>query len=235
MTDKSASLILDALSRAAAIPEGVPLHGGKATPGLFAATSSGREAARQCKDEGLLRVVRTQTNGKAIQEICAVTEKGLDYLLKQVSPRRVLEEFVRVLEQRRSEWDEIATVARQTQLGFDALRASAEKVLQQVQQKVSTSMGEEASDAWPSLVLSHLARRQETGVTGDCPLPQLYQTARQTSPTLTIGRFHDGLRRLHEQKQIYLHPWTGPLYDIPEPALALLVGHEVVYYASTRN
>ena len=31
--------------------------------------------------------------------------------------------------------------------------------------------------------------------------------------------------------QVYLHPWTGPLYALPEPAFALLVGHEVAYYA----
>jgi hypothetical protein len=51
---------------------------------------------------------------------------------------------------------------------------------------------------------------------------------------LTIGRFHDGLRRLHDEGQAYLHPWTGPLYAMPEPAFALLVGHEVAYYASPR-
>ena len=28
--------------------------------------------------------------------------------------------------------------------------------------------------------------------------------------------------------------WTGPLYAIPEPPLALLVGHEIAYYASPR-
>ena len=53
--------------------------------------------------------------------------------------------------------------------------------------------------------------------------------ARACSPDL------DGLRKLHQQEQIYLHPWTGPLYDLPEPALALLVGHEVAYYASRRE
>jgi len=30
-------------------------------------------------------------------------------------------------------------------------------------------------------------------------------------------------------------PWTGPLYDLPEPHFALLVGHEVAYYASSRR
>ena len=51
-------------------------------------------------------------------------------------------------------------------------------------------------------------------------------------PELTIGAFHDTLRALQTAGDIYLHPWTGPLYDIPEPPYALLVGHEVAYYAS---
>jgi hypothetical protein len=51
---------------------------------------------------------------------------------------------------------------------------------------------------------------------------------------VTIGQFHDGLRRLHDGATIYLHPWTGPLYELPEPRFALLVGHEIAYYASSR-
>jgi hypothetical protein len=43
------------------------------------------------------------------------------------------------------------------------------------------------------------------------------------------------LRQLREQQQIELHPWTGPLYAIPEPVYALLCGHEVVYYARKRS
>jgi hypothetical protein len=81
----------------------------------------------------------------------------------------------------------------------------------------------------------HLETWHAAGVLEDCPLPELYRSARQAYPTLTIGQFHDSLRQLHERAQIYLHPWTGPLYEIPEPALALLVGHEIAYYASTRR
>jgi hypothetical protein len=62
----------------------------------------------------------------------------------------------------------------------------------------------------------------------------LYRRACQTH-TLSIGQFHDVLRRLHERDQVYLHPWTGPLYAMPEPQVALLVGHEIAYYASIRH
>ena len=87
---------------------------------------------------------------------------------------------------------------------------------------------------WPGAVLSYLGRRQDAGATEDCPLPELFRHARLSSPGLTIGHFHDGLRRLLDAGHIYLHPWTGPLYALPEPPYALLVGHEIAYYASKR-
>lgn len=80
-----------------------------------------------------------------------------------------------------------------------------------------------------------LQRWQQSGVSDDCPLPQLYRQICPAIPDMTIGRFHDELRRLHDFGQIYLHPWTGPLYEVPEPAYALLVGHLVAYYASLKD
>ena len=61
MVDKSAPLVLDALSRAVADPGGLPLFSGKQAPGLFAATAAAKQAAQQCKDDGLLHIVRTET------------------------------------------------------------------------------------------------------------------------------------------------------------------------------
>jgi hypothetical protein len=92
-----------------------------------------------------------------------------------------------------------------------------------------------AADFWLGNALAFLQQRQSRGALGDCPLPELFREARTIAPTLSIGQFHDGLRTLHTREQIYLHPWTGPLYGLPEPTLALLVGHEVAYYASPRN
>ncbi len=70
---------------------------------------------------------------------------------------------------------------------------------------------------------------------GDCPLPELFALAKAAAPRLTIGQFHDAVRSLAVKQAIYLHPWTGPLYEMPQPALALLSGHEVAYYVSLRE
>jgi hypothetical protein len=235
MADRPTQILLDGLSRAAADPAGLPLFGGKSSAGLFAATASGRAVAQRCKDEGLLRVVGTEPRGKAPLEVCAITDKGLAYLLGQVNPRQVLEDFIRALDARQSQAGELLMMARQMQAGLDALKLSAEKVLEQVGRPVASGNGSaNGSETWPGEVLSYLARRQEAGASEDCPLPELFRHARLTAPGLTVGHFHDGLRRLHEARQVYLHPWTGPLYALPEPPFALLVGHEIAYYASKR-
>ena len=69
----------------------------------------------------------------------------------------------------------------------------------------------------------------------DCPLPELYRSLSLLDSPPTIGEFHDCLRKLHADGALYLHPWTGPLYALPEPAFALLAGHNIAYYASPRG
>jgi hypothetical protein len=68
----------------------------------------------------------------------------------------------------------------------------------------------------------------------DCPLPDLFTSLSTLDPPPTVGQFHDALRQLHADGRIYLHPWTGPLYALPEPLIALLSGHEIAFYASLR-
>jgi hypothetical protein len=245
LADKSSQLVLCALSRAVADPGGVPLHGNKARPGLFATNALGRQAAQRCKDDGLLRVIQTEIQGVATREFCAITEKGLAYLLSQLSPKQVLEDFIRALDARQAQAVELQTLARQMQASLDALKTTAEKVLQQVpQQPLPVANGlsphpvtppASAKDDWFAAALSHLASWQGSGASEDCPLPELFRQAQQADAGLTIGRFHDGLRRLHGEGRIYLHPWTGPLYALPEPPYALLIGHEIAYYVSLRT
>jgi hypothetical protein len=184
LADKSQSLVLDALARAAAEPRGLPLLGTKAAAGLFAKNAAGKKAAQHTKNEGLVRVLREETKGKSTQEICILTEKGLGLLLAQANPGPALDAFVCALE---------------------------------------------------AVLVRYLARRQESGALDDCSLPELYRHLRAHASGLTMGQFHDLLVRLLESGTIYLHPWTGPLYELPEPACALLVGHEVAYYASLRK
>jgi hypothetical protein len=238
VADRSTQLVLDALRHAVAEPAGVSLHGNRKTRGLFAATAAARLAAERCKLDGYLRVVQSEARGKQTLEICAITEKGLAYLLSEVSPRQVLEELVQALQAHQHQVSELVTSARQWQKGLEALQATVERILHQIQQPgsaVGPAASANGSDAWLAGVLAYLAQWQAASASADCPLHDLYRQACRSAPGLSIGHFHDGLRRLYDQGSIYLHPWTGPLYEIPEPPYALLVGHEIAYYASLRG
>jgi hypothetical protein len=238
MADKMTQILVDALERAVAEPDGIPLLATRAAAGLFSLTPAGKQVAERSKELGYLRVLRTETRAKTIQEICAITERGLTFLLAQTSPRKVLEDLIRALEARQAQANELAAMARQIQATLESYRTVTEKVLQQLvnpnSEAAFAGSSTNGSETWKAVLLSNLAQWQATRPSGDCPLPELYRQVQQSAPGLTIGRFHDGLRWLHEHGQIYLHPWTGPLYDLPEPAFAMLAGHEVVYYASLR-
>lgn len=238
MVDKSTQFMVEALARAVVEPSGMPLHASRTEPGLFNGSPAARQAAQRCKDQGYLRVVRSEVRSKAVQEICAITDKGLDFLLAQVSPRQVLEDFLRSLDARQVQLGELLTTARQIDASLEDLKALAGNVLPRLENPTPAIMPQSSANggaAGPGAILTFLMQWHQTPSAGDCPLPELYRQARPASAHWTIGHFHDELRRLHEQGQIYLHPWTGPLYDLPEPAYALLVGHEVAYYASLRQ
>ena len=244
MADKSTPLITEALARALAEPTGAPLHGPRSARGLFGSTASGRAAAQHCKNAGYLHVLRTATRGKATQEICTVTDKGVQYLVDQLNPRQVLESCLRAIDQRGPEIAELITIARRSQQALDSMKAHVEKALTELKRpslptaivhgtngthKVSSS-----AQAWHTFALAYLREWQRQHTNDDCSLAELYRHVCQRA-ALSPGQFHDGLRTLHDEGHIYLHPWTGPLYEIPDPSLALLTGHAVVFYVSLRE
>lgn len=265
MADKLTQQIIDALSKAAADPGGLPLFASKADPGLFPSSAAAKPAAQKCLADGLVRVSRTETKGKAARDLYVLTDAGWEYLMAGVNPRQVLEDFVRVLEARRGEVGELLDTARHMADSLQGLKDAVARVLPRVTagrireplaaSRRAVDSREAASgsrlngavavlDAPPTIVppadlaAAVLARLTDWATSAnageDCPLPELFRSLTTRDPQPTIGEFHDCLRRLHAAGSVYLHPWTGPLYALPEPALALLVGHGVGYYASAR-
>jgi hypothetical protein len=276
VADKSNQMVLSALSRTFANPAGLPLHGNKNTPGLFPATAAGKQAAQRCIQDGFIRslsagndapessfapnagglATAASKKAKAAPELFGITDKGAAWLLNQASPREVLEDFVRVIEERQTQMGDLLILVREIHTSFEQLRTNAEKVLHFVRQPGALSLfknsdesqpnyfwqpdssaidrGDEPID-WSALILDHLEKWQGGAGSEDCPLPELFRQINNWKPGMSIGRFHDALRQLVEAERVYLHPWTGPMYEMPEPAFALLVGHEVGYYASHRK
>lgn len=217
MADRASQLVLAALSRAAAEPAGLPLLASRSEAGLFPATSAGKLAARKAQEDGHLT-----PEG-------AITRRGLDHLLAHSSPRQVLEDFIRALEARHGQAQELLATARKMLAGIEGLSASLLPVLERLG---SDRKAELRTFHDPSSTLAELLASRP-GL-ADYPLPELFRAARERHPGLTLGGFHDALRKLEKQGLAYLHPWTGPLYQMPHPEHALISGHQVAYYASAR-
>lgn len=251
MADKLTYQITDALTRLAAEPGGLPLYSSKADAGLFPNTAVAKPAAQKCLADELVRAA----DGKRF----ALTEKGWDFLLAAVNPKQVLEDFVRVLEARQGEVGELLATARRMAESLQGLKDAVARVLPTVSAArvqptpLTSGRGEEElplpfspltsgrgaggvglcapTFTLAPAVVAHL--RARTAAT-DCPLPELFRAVAQNAP-LTIGEFHDCLRQLHTDGALSLPAWTGPLYALPEPQFALLIGHGIAYYASLRG
>jgi hypothetical protein len=248
VADRSTQLILGALSQALAQAEALPLHGSRSNPGLFPSSAAGKAAALRCQQEGWLA---------PDHDGCLITEKGVRYLLDQVTPRRVLEDLVRVLEARQDEVSRLLASVQRVQTSLEGLRANAERVLAAIEAPPTTSEVEHQIPANLSRLFEEFQKRRDEPASGtpvanlntvlldalrlwptraneDCPLPQLFRMLTERVPDLTVGAFHDALRDLCGRELVCLHPWPGPLYELPEPAFALLNAHSVAYYASLR-
>lgn len=222
MADRSSQLMLAALSRAAAEPSNVPLFASRTASGLFPATTAGKQAAQRCRDEGYL------------DANASITDRGLTYLLSQVSPKPVLEDFVRAIESREQQLTELGTQICSLIAGLEAMRGRLGQVLTQLDRQADLNGLCRQFHEQPTTDPSAVALKCVSSWKGpdDMPLPDLYEQVSRQCAGLSIGAFHDLLRVLEQQGRIALHPWTGPLYEVPQPRYALLTGHQIGYYAS---
>ncbi len=129
MADKITQQITDALTRAAAHPVGLALYGGKSDAGLFPNTAAAKPAAQKCLADGLVRVIGTDTKGKTPRDLYGLTDPGWEFLLAQVNPKQVLEDFVRVLEARQGEVGELLDTARRMADSLQGLKDAVARVL----------------------------------------------------------------------------------------------------------
>jgi hypothetical protein len=221
LADKLAPLIINALRKAAVDRAGLLLFAGRSEPGLFPASALGKQAAdRACAAELLRRV-------DGHDDRWTITPAGTERLREETSPRQILEDCVRALESRQDQISELQATLDGMFEQMQGLRSTIEQLLP------SMSAGGEPPMRDAGILTA--LNRWQADAAEDCPLPELFQQAELLTPGITIGQFHDALRRLHDAERVYLHPWTGPLYDMPEPRFALLIGHEIAYYASGRR
>jgi DNA-binding PadR family transcriptional regulator len=161
--------------------------------------------------------------------VVRLTTVGARSLAEEVDERVLLEDFLRGLEARNLDlarierslaghrnWLDCQTEVLQSLLNRDQRRRSAIVALTVLELLSSDFCNRQTNDERTSNATS---------------LDVLYVESVKRLGPISIGQFHDSLRQLREDELIELTPWTGPLYEIPEPAAGLLIGHEISYYA----
>ncbi|MCS7166235.1 MAG: hypothetical protein RMI91_01815 [Gemmatales bacterium] len=238
-SDRSAeveALVLVALRRGLTASEGLPLFASGRQPGLFPRHRVGKQAAEFCLQRGWLEVVGEATALAKGQERYWPSEAGVRWLVEQGCARLVLEALSRQIGECERHWQTWAEQIGQVQRQLEQLRRRVETALAVLapEQQQPERFPIWQAEVWQHTLLRCLRHWQDTHPQEDCPLPELFRQVQARHPYLTVGAFQDGLRRGHAQGRILLHPWAGPIHEIPEPEFALLIGHALVYYASLR-
>jgi len=213
--------------------------------GLFPSKSGPvGEAAALALREGLLEYARTETRGRFEFDWVRLTARGVEYLYEHDSPRAVLSEMRDMLAAARSGipmWqdemlkslerlgshitDEMARYLTR----LDALSKRVEEALRRAEVSPKLAPSLQAVVPWGADALAYLDRRKAGGSAGACPLPELFGAVRGKHAGLTMRDFHDGLRRLADNRAVSLSPWSGP-GSIPQPEYALMADGRLMYH-----
>lgn len=244
--EKRDAILLDGL-RAALSGEEHRLYRSGKVDGLFAGkTAVAGEAAALAIREGLLEYSRTEARGRFEVEWVRLTAKGVEYLYQHDSPRAILGEMRQMLAVAQSgipTWqdemlrslEKLAThITDQMAQYMDKLEALSKRIDEAMRRTEATA---ELSPAMSTLVpwgvsaLEYLDHRRAGGGTGGCPLPELFGAVHGKHSTITMRDFHDGLRRLADNRAVKLSPWAGP-GSIPQPEYAMMAEGKLMYLVS---
>lgn len=245
--DKIKELLLAALKQGMAEEGEQRLYRTGKLPGLFnGKTSLHAEIASQAIADGLLEILRTETKGKTATEWVRVTPKGADFVLRQESPVRAMDELRAVLEvnreglplwlaEMRQSVHELSTrLTQEVQAISRRLEALSERVLEVLKRADAMPAlpdGTAGAVPWAQEALAYLGRRRKGGMEGPCPLPELFAILRDQNSELTVKDYHAGLRKLQDREVVALLPFQGP-GELPEPEFALVDGANVLYYVA---
>jgi hypothetical protein len=245
-------LALQALSRALADPAAKVLYGSRKQPGIFASgAKAAKTAAQFCLDHGWLEPTdQFEGKGRSRKELYRLTPAGAQEALENSEPVTLLRGAADSLKQNA---EQLETIKSRVQETLTSLRRQMDNVsgLKELVAKIQDRLlppdlarlesslqragsgpvppGSSLAD-WLQGTLEYLADYQQRHPYGHCPLPELFHQVGAPAG-LSIGQFHDGLRRLVAQGKIRLHAFTGAAYQLQEEQFALVAGQEIKYYA----
>lgn len=252
-------LILGAIERALADPSPRKLHGTKASPGIFLASSAAAKAAAQrCLDLGLIAACGEQRTRSKRTPLYGIAPTGVQYLLEHDPLRQLLattHDGVARLAQTSADCQQtLARVQQQVTKLQEAVQSATSRLqppnIEKMLAAVSAARGAAATvpgaaagstaasparSAAPhaglaAALAAHLQQHKRDAPLRPLDLPQLFRFAQSRQPALSLGSFHDAVRQLADAGQLRLSPFTQAMYQLPEPQYAMIVGREIMYY-----
>jgi hypothetical protein len=241
-------LALRALSGAVADPVPRPLLGTKAQPGIFTGSAlATKAAAALCQAEGWVEPTgEVIGKGKSRKELWRVTATGVQAVVENDETATLLREMLGALDQNRDQLERIKSQLESTARLISTHRGVLQRVADKAapprfaakrisaEPSAATVPSENAClashDGWLVESLRYLEDYQRRHPLQHCPLAELYERVARPH-RLSIGMFHDGLRKLAAERRIRLHPFTGAAYQLQNEQYALVAGQEIKYYA----
>jgi hypothetical protein len=219
------------------VPTGGALGKGKTRKELYRLAPAGLQAVLAKSDPTALLAALAESV-RRLEERASRIPVGIEVASEAI--RLQLEEFAgelrkdlttafRPLETMPAALEELKTALAKTlekvkPVDLDALS----KALAGNQQPPAGPPRKEAS--WGEEVVRIVAEQKQRNAFQRLTLPQVFERLRALHPDLTLGQFHDGMRRLHEEKRIRLGPYTQALATLDDPRNALYLDREVKFY-----
>jgi len=248
--DAIAGLATDALTELLADPAPRVLHGSRTLLGIFKGGSQKEKAAAKwCLDNNWLEPTGASVGkGKSQKELYRLTSEGLKSILAHGDASKLLRRLQESVEQLSVQVGDVVSALQASlpalksaisQLGerlkppdLDELRrlasATALPESSKQQRPAATSAGERMD--WGKEIVKMVSEQKQRNAFQRLTLTVIYQRLRASYPELTLGEFHDGLRRLQEQRRILLGPYTQALATLDDARNALYLDREVKYY-----
>lgn len=236
------SAAVEALTRAAANAVPLKLHGTAKSPGIFLSAAQGaKDAARLCVERGWLQGTgEFSGKGKSAAELFHITPAGVEFALENGEVPALLNDLLLAGDSQRETLQRVETAIRSLQdelrkLGT-ALPAQKELLARLKVESRRPSVAQTAtpnaadSTAWLEKVVQYVRSFRQRTPHFSCSFSELFREI-ATPAGLSVGQFHDGLRRLSRERRIVLEPWTGAMSDLTDDHLALVMAKETKFYA----
>lgn len=215
---------LEAMRKLVADPRPRVLFG---KSGIFSSKKNHQDAASLCQTNSWLESTQEMIKKEHLYRI---TINGIHAVLSKTDSAEVLKSLQASLGEIEASLRDIPdkVVALQSAVTSIAAKSQPPDIATLARQLAASSSSD--VNRLESAIRDILAARKASGEGGDCSLSDLYKNLQERVSPLTIGAFHDALRKLKKEGKLRLTHWALPLMEIPESDLAFVTSHKVMYY-----